>query len=82
MNRDNFFDIQNHDDERASYQTACQVAEAEGFSAILDLTWRGWDEMKMQAQKSGMPYVRLEGANHPFVKGDKFSFPDNSSNEL
>ena len=60
--------LQNWDDEAASYQAACQVAEAEGFSAILDLTWGGWDEIKMQAEKSGMPYVRLEGANHQFVK--------------
>ena len=59
---------QNRDDEEASYQTACKAAEAEGYSAILDLTWGGWDDMKMQAEKSGMPYVRLEGANHQFVK--------------
>ena len=59
---------QNRDDEEASYQTACKAAEAEGYSAILDLTWGGWDDFKMQAEKSGMPYVRLEGANHQFVK--------------
>ena len=32
---------QNRDDEEASYQTACKAAEAEGYSAILDLTWGG-----------------------------------------
>ena len=60
--------LQNWNDVDTSYQSACQVAEAEGFSAILDLTWGGWDEIKMQAEKNGMPYVRLEGANHQFVK--------------
>lgn len=58
----------NRDDEQSSYDTACKAIEGQDYSAIIDLTWGGFDDMKMQAEKSGMPYVRLEGANHQFVK--------------
>ena len=56
------------DEEGNSFNNTCDVAKSQSFSAIVDLTWGGWYEMKMEAQKNGMPYVRLEGANHQFVK--------------
>lgn len=56
------------DNEEASYNATCDLANSQEFSAIVDLTWGGWDDMKMQAEKNGMPYIRLEAANHQFVK--------------
>ena len=50
------------------------ISDSKQGSAIVDLTWGGWHEMKMEAQKNGMPYVRLEGANHQFVKVNKSLF--------
>ena len=50
------------------YNDTCNVAKSQSFSAIVDLTWGGWHEFKMEAEKNGMPYIRLEGANHQFVK--------------
>ena len=62
------------DEEGNSFNNTCDVAKSQSFSAIVDLTWGGWYEMKMEAQKNGMPYVRLEGANHQFVKVNKSLF--------
>ena len=58
----------NRDDEVASFNNTCNVANSQTFSAIIDLTWGGWDDMKKEAEKNGMPYLRLEAANHQFVK--------------
>ena len=62
------------DEDGNSFNNTCDVAKSQSFSAIVDLTWGGWHEMKMEAQKNGMPYVRLEGANHQFVKVNKSLF--------
>ncbi len=47
------------EDEENSLSSACNVAGSETFSAFIDLTWGGWEDMKMQAEKNGIPYVRL-----------------------
>ena len=54
------------------YNDTCNVAKSQSFSAIVDLTWGGWHEFKMEAEKNGMPYIRLEGANHQFVKVSRY----------
>lgn len=60
--------VNRDEDEEASLNSSCQVAKSEPFSAAVDLTWGGWDEFKLEAEKNGMPYIRLEGANHQFVQ--------------
>ena len=57
--------------QEANYNSTCDVAKSDSFSAIIDLTWGGWDDFKMEAEKNGMPYIRFEAANHQFVKVDK-----------
>ena len=38
------------------------------FSAVADLTWGGWVEGKMAAVELGVPYVRMQSANHLFMQ--------------
>ena len=49
-------------------ESACEVAQSDSFSAIVDLTWGGWAAIKMEAEMNGMPYIRLESTNSQFVK--------------
>ena len=58
----------NRDDEVASFNSTCDVGSSQSFSAVIDMTWGGWEEMKKEAENNGMPYIRLEAANHQFVK--------------
>ena len=65
------FEVSKSDEEaeEASFTNACNLlAESEFFSAIVDLTWRGWKKMHRAAEKGGMPYIRLESSNRQFVK--------------
>ena len=52
----------------ASFNSTCDVGSSQSFSAVIDMTWGGWEEMKKEAENNGMPYIRLEAANHQFVK--------------
>ena len=38
------------------------------FSAVVDLTWGGWVEGRMAAKDLGVPYVRIQSANHLFMQ--------------
>ena len=58
----------NRDDEVASFNSTCDVGSSQSFSAVIDMTWGGWEEMKKEAENNGMPYIKLEAANHQFVK--------------
>ena len=38
------------------------------FSAIVDLTWGGWDDIQFSAANNGFPYLRIEATNFQFVQ--------------
>ena len=38
------------------------------FSAVVDLTWGGWVEGRMAAKDLGVPFVRMQSANHLFMQ--------------
>ena len=38
------------------------------FSAVVDLTWGGWAEGRTATKNLGVPYVRLQSANHLFMQ--------------
>ena len=58
----------NHEEEETSYKDACGELQQKPFSALLDMSWGGWDAIKESAQKNGLPYLRIETAKHQFVK--------------
>ena len=58
----------NRGEEANYFSNTCNLIEAEPFSAIIDLSWGGWKEIQNQAIYNGMPYLRLDAANHQFVK--------------
>ena len=38
------------------------------FSVVVDLTWGGWLQGRKTAKKLDMPYIRMQAANHLFLK--------------
>ena len=42
--------------------------ESQSFSAVIDMAWGGWIKGRKSGFEMGIPYVRVEAANHPFVK--------------
>ena len=55
-------------DDIESYDQACEKAISKGYSAMVDLTWGGWDAMQDVANANGFPYVRIDASNHQFIK--------------
>ena len=55
-------------DDIESYDQACEKAISNGYSAMVDLTWGGWDAMQDVANANGFPYVRIDASNHQFIK--------------
>ena len=55
-------------DDIESYDQACEKAISNGYSAMVDLTWGGWDAMQDVASANGFPYVRIDASNHQFIK--------------
>ena len=51
-----------------SYDVACEKAITKGYSAMVDLTWGGWDAMEDVANANGFPYIRIDASNHQFIK--------------
>ena len=41
--------------------------ESQSFSAVIDMAWGGWIKGRKSGFEMGIPYVRVEAANHPFV---------------
>ena len=55
-------------DDIESYDLACEKAISKGYSAMVDLTWGGWNAMEDVANVNGFPYVRIDASNHQFIK--------------
>ena len=51
-----------------SYDATCEKAISKGYSAMVDLTWGGWDAMENVANANGFPYIRIDASNHQFIK--------------
>ena len=56
------------DEDIESYDKACDKALSKGYSAMVDMTWGGWDAMEDVANVNGFPYVRIDASNHQFIK--------------
>ena len=59
----------------AVYNDMCSLLSRSGtVSMVVDLTWGGWIKGRKEAEKMGLPFVRLQAAQmHPFVQaGDDF----------
>ena len=62
-----------HQQEEAAYNDTCGQLGQRRFSGVVDLSWGGWRPVREAAGRNGLPYVRLETANHPFVRaGDDY----------
>ena len=44
--------------------------KSKSFTAVIDMAWGGWIKGRKSRLEMGIPYVRVEAANHPFVKGE------------
>ena len=44
--------------------------QSQEFTAVVDMAWGGWIKGRKSGLEMGIPYVRVEAANHPFVKGE------------
>ena len=58
----------NHEDEDETFNNTCAQLKQKQFTAIIDMTWGGWREAEKVAAANGLPYLRIETANHQFVK--------------
>ena len=53
-----------------AYQDFCNILQSRGpLTAVIDMAWGGWIKGRKVGWQMGIPYVRAEAANHPFVKG-------------
>ena len=63
----------------AAYEEMCNELGSGEFSAVVDMAWGGWIKGRKTAAKLGLPYVRLEAANHLFVQAaDNFMKAQNA----
>ena len=46
----------------------CGKVQSGQFSAIVDMAWGGWIKGRRTAAQLGLPYLRVESANHLFVQ--------------
>lgn len=52
----------------SAYEDLCSILNTNTFTAIIDMAWGGWIKGRKVGWQMTMPYVRVEVANHPFVK--------------
>ena len=57
-----------HDNLGSSLEESCGLLRQHQFSLILDLSWGGWEAARRVAELSGVPYLRLQTANHALVE--------------
>ena len=50
------------------YEEMCLGLGSGDFSAVVDMAWGGWIKGRKTAAALGLPYVRVEAANHLFVQ--------------
>ena len=46
----------------------CDLVATGEYSAIVDMAWGGWIKGRRTAAELGLPYIRVESANHLFVQ--------------
>jgi len=68
INIDVVFQPMNHETEELIFNDTCAQLKQKQFTAIIDMTWGGWREAEKVATANGLPYMRIETANHQFVK--------------
>ena len=51
-----------------AYQDLCNRLQSDSFGVIVDMAWGGWIKGRKTGFYMGVPYVRVEAANHPFVR--------------
>lgn len=52
----------------AAHEEMCTELKSGDFSAVVDLSWGGWIRGRKTANSLGLPYIRLQAANHQFVQ--------------
>ncbi len=50
------------------YQEMCSALGSGEFSTVVDMAWGGWIKGRKTAAELGLPYIRVEAANHLFVQ--------------
>ena len=55
-------------DDLESYDAVCEKSVSNGYSAMIDLTWGGWEAMEDVASANGFPYLRIDSSNQQFIK--------------
>ncbi len=50
------------------YQELCLRLGSGDYSAVVDMAWGGWIKGRKTAAALGLPYIRVESANHLFVQ--------------
>lgn len=51
-----------------AYEDLCSILNSNTFTAVIDMAWGGWIKGRKVGWQMTIPYVRVEVANHPFVK--------------
>ena len=55
-------------DSDVAHTDMCQMLETGAYSAVVDMAWGGWIKGRKTANELGLPYLRVEAANHLFVQ--------------
>ena len=55
-----------HDDDTDT-TSFCTALAGDTFSAVIDLSWGGWENVQKIVEASDIPYVHVEASNKPFV---------------
>lgn len=50
------------------YADLCTLLASGKYSAVIDMAWGGWIKGRKTANSLGLPYLRIEAANHLFVQ--------------
>ena len=55
-------------DQKCVLQNRLLQIEASSFTVVVDMAWGGWIKGRKSGFEMGIPYIRVEAANHPFVR--------------
>jgi hypothetical protein len=51
-----------------AYTDMCNQLKTGEYSAVVDLSWGGWIKGRKTANELGLPYLRMQSANHLYVQ--------------
>lgn len=69
--------------ESEENETLCSELSSKGFQAIIDLSWgNGWDAARLIANDLGMPYLRVQVSNAPFLQAADDFFTERDANDV